>query len=313
MLPLGGAKQGSTLAMLLLGRNRVVSRDQLINGLWGALPPPSAGPTLETYVSRLRRVLKADGHGPRLVTQSPGYRLRVEAGELDLERFETLLDQAGAARSADDPRAAGNDLRDALALFRGEPLEDLAHAPFATEEIRRLEELRLGALEQRLDADLAVGRHAEVVGELEALTARNPFREILWAQLMLALYRSGRQGEALMAFDRARRALAEELGVDPGQALKQLHSQILQQAPSLEPATPSPAPAAAARSTGGTTAGPAAPWEEAASAPALAPSRRVVEPPTPATRGKQRALHRRPLPRRRAAVLGSWLLLQRRS
>jgi DNA-binding SARP family transcriptional activator/ABC-type transport system substrate-binding protein len=309
VLPLGGAKQGSTLAMLLLGRNRVVSRDHLIDGLWGTSPPPSAGSTLETYVSRLRRVLHDDGHGPRLVTQSPGYRLRVEAGELDLERFETLLDRAGAALSAGDPQGAGNDLRDALMLFRGEPLEDLAHAPFATEEIRRLEELRLGALEQRLDADLAVGRNTEVVGELESLTARNPFREIFWAQLMLALYRSGRQGEALMAFERARRALAEELGVDPGQALKQLHSQILQQAPSLEPATPSHAPAAAARSIEGTAAGPGALWGEAASTPSSATPPMIVESPTPAPRGWQRALHRRPLPRRRAVVLGSALAL----
>lgn len=307
MLPLGGAKQGSTLAMLLLARNRVVSRDQLVEGLWGASPPPSAGPTLETYVSRLRRVLHDDGHGPRVVTQPPGYRLRVEAGELDLERFETLLDHARAARSAGDARGSGNYLRDALALFRGEPLEDLAHVPFATAEIRRLEELRLGALEQRLDADLAVGRHAEVVGELESLTARNPFRETLWAQLMLALYRSGRQGEALMTFDRARRALAEELGVDPGHALKQLHSQILEQAPSLEPAIPSPAPAAAA---GETTAGRAALGDEATSAPSPVTPSRIVEPPTRATRGEHRApLYPRPIPRRLGVAVAAALVI----
>jgi DNA-binding SARP family transcriptional activator len=239
-LPLGGAKQRATLAMLLLGRNQVVSREQLIDGLWGASPPPTAGPTLETYVSRLRRVLQNDGHGARLVTQPPGYRLRVEPGELDLERLEVLLDQASRARAASDPEAAANHLREALSLFRGAPLEDLARTPFAREEIGRLEELRLGALEQRLDADLAVGRHAEVVGELEVMAARNPFRESLWAQLMLALYQSGRQGEALNAFDRARRILAEELGLEPGQALKHLHRQILQQDPSLELASPPP-------------------------------------------------------------------------
>src|SRR5919106_5350724 len=170
-LPLGGAKQGSTLALLLLGRNRVVSRDHLVDGLWGASPPPSAGATLETYVSRLRRVLRDEGDDARLLTQSPGYRLRVEPGEFDLERFETLLDDGREARAAGNPLKAGKALRDALALFRGEPLEDLAHVPFAAEEIRRLEELRLAALEERLDADLAVGRHAELVAELESLTA----------------------------------------------------------------------------------------------------------------------------------------------
>jgi DNA-binding SARP family transcriptional activator/ABC-type transport system substrate-binding protein len=239
LLQLGGAKQRATLAILLLGRNRVVSREQLIDGLWGASPPPTAGPTLETYVSRLRRVLQEDQHGARLVTQPPGYRLRVEADELDLERFETLLQRARTAEADHDAEAASNNLRDALTLFRGTPLEDLAHAPFARQEIARLEELQLGALEERVDADLALGRHAKLIGELESLAARHPFRERLWAQLMLALYRSGRQGEALNAFDRARQILAEELGLEPGQTLKHLHRQILQQDPSLERTAPS--------------------------------------------------------------------------
>jgi DNA-binding SARP family transcriptional activator/ABC-type transport system substrate-binding protein len=249
VLPLGGAKQRATLAMLILGRNRVVSRDQLIDGLWGTSPPPTAGPTLETYVSRLRRVLQDPDDGARLITQRPGYHLRVEAGELDLERFETLLDEARTARSAGDPQVAADDLREALALFRGAPLEDLVHAPFAQGEIGHLEELRLAALEQRLDADLVVGRHTELVGELESLTARHPFREVLWGQLMLALYRSGRQGDALLAFDRARRTLAEELGVLPSPPLKDLHQQILLQHPSLDHATESRAPTAAATVT----------------------------------------------------------------
>jgi DNA-binding SARP family transcriptional activator/ABC-type transport system substrate-binding protein len=239
ILPLGGAKQRATLAILLLARNQVVSRDHLIDGLWGASPPPTAGPTLETYVSRLRRVLPDDG-GARLVTQPPGYRLRIETGELDLERFETLLDQARRARASGDLAPAADDLRAALSLFRGAPLEDLAHAPFAPEAIGRLDDLRLSAIEERLDADLALGRHAEVIGELESLAARNPFRERLWAQLMLALYRSGRQAEALNAFDRARRILGEELGLEPSQALKHLHRQILRQDPSLEPTAPPP-------------------------------------------------------------------------
>jgi DNA-binding SARP family transcriptional activator/ABC-type oligopeptide transport system substrate-binding subunit len=239
LLPLGGAKQRATLAILLLGRNRVVSREQLIDGLWGASPPPTAGPTLETYVSRLRRVLREDGHAARLVTQPPGYRLRVESDELDLERFETLLQRARTAEADHDAEAASNNLREALTLFRGAPLEDLARAPFARQEIARLDELQLGALEERVDADLALDRHAELIGELESLAARHPFRERLWAQLMLALYRSGRQGEALNAFDRVRRILAEELGLEPGQTLKHLHRQILQQDPSLERAGPS--------------------------------------------------------------------------
>jgi len=221
-LRLGGAKQRSTLAILLLGRNRVVARDRLIEGLWGASPPPTAGATLDTYLSRLRRLLPGDAGAARLVTQPPGYRLRVEAGELDLERFETLLDRARRGYASGDARAAARDLREALSLFRGTPLEDLVHAPFAQAEIGPLEELRLSALERRLEADLADGRDAELVSELEALTARHPFRETLWAQLMLALYRAGRQAEALNAFDRARRTLAEEFGLEPGQALKQL-------------------------------------------------------------------------------------------
>jgi DNA-binding SARP family transcriptional activator/ABC-type oligopeptide transport system substrate-binding subunit len=276
-LPLGGAKQRSTLAMLLLSRNQVVSRDRLIDGVWGASPPPSAGPTLETYVSRLRRVLPDDGHGDRVVTQAPGYRLRVEAGELDLERFETLLEQARTARAAEEPEAAGNALRQALLLFRGAPLEDLVHAPFAQAEIGRLEELRLGALEQRLEADLAVGRHAEVVGELESLAARHPFREALWGRLMLALYRSGRQGEALLAFDRARRTLAEELGADPGPSLKKLHRQILQHDPSLEHTA---SRSGVARATAGAPGGPA-PADAAHLAPAAPELQRATPPPSP--------------------------------
>jgi DNA-binding SARP family transcriptional activator/ABC-type transport system substrate-binding protein len=276
-LPLGGAKQRSTLAMLLLSRNQVVSRDRLIDGVWGASPPPSARPTLETYVSRLRRVLPDDGHGDRVVTQAPGYRLRVEASELDLERFETLLERARTARAAEEPEAAGNALRQALLLFRGAPLEDLVHAPFAQAEIGRLEELRLGALEQRLEADLAVGRHAEVVGELESLAARHPFREALWGQLMLALYRSGRQGEALLAFDRARGTLAEELGADLGPSLKKLHRQILQHDPSLEHTA---SRSGVARATAGAPGGPA-PADAAHRAPAAPELPRATPPPTP--------------------------------
>ena len=234
-LELGGAKQRSALAMLVLARGRVVSRDRLIDGLWGPSPPPSAGASLDTYMSRIRRALPEDERGARLLTQTPGYRLRVEAGELDLERFEMLLADARAARAGGDPVRAAGQLHEAHTLFRGGPLEDLVHVPFAGPEIGHLDELRLSALEQRLDADLAAGRHAEVIGELEAQAARNPFREGLWGSLMLALYRSGRQAEALSTFDRARRILAEHLGLEPGQSLKRLQHQMLEQDVSLDP------------------------------------------------------------------------------
>jgi DNA-binding SARP family transcriptional activator/ABC-type transport system substrate-binding protein len=299
-LPLGGAKQRSTLAILLLARNQVVSRDRLIEGLWGASPPPTAAGTLDTYLSRLRRLLPGSEDTPRLVTQPPGYRLRVEAGELDLERFETLLERARMARASGDAGTAARDLRAALELFRGTPLEDLVHAPFAQDEIGPLEELRLIALELRLEADLADGRDAELVGELEALTARNPFRETLWAELMLALYRSGRQVEALDAFDRARRILAEQLGLEPGQALKQLQSQILRQDPSLEPGEAVRAAAAAAAPTEEAARGRGAipePRSASVRAPPIAP------PATPPARAADHVLTRSPRRTRWRAAL----------
>ncbi len=254
VLPLGGEKQRAALAMLLLHRNVVVSRDHLIEGIWGEAPPVSASSTLDTYISRLRKVLPEDRSGRRLITRPPGYLLWVEEGELDLQRFETLLDHARSALASEDRRTAREDLGEALSLFKGAPLQDLAHAPFAQAEVGRLEQLRLGALEQRLDSDLEIGRNYEVVGELESLVVRFPYRERLWALLMLALYRSGRQGDALMVFDQARRILTEELGVDPGQPLQQLHHRILQHDPSLELARAS---AAAGRSIGGLSSSPA--------------------------------------------------------
>jgi DNA-binding SARP family transcriptional activator len=280
----------------------------LIDGLWGESPPPSAARTLETYVSRLRRVLHPKGADERLVTQPPGYRMRVEPDELDLARFEALLDRARAARDSDDPETAADALRKALSLFRGAPLEDLAHAPFAEAEIGRLDDLRLDALEQRLEADLALGRHAEVVGELESLTTRHPFREALWSQLMLALYRSGRQGEALEAFDRARRTLSEELGVYPGQALKDLHRQILEQDPSLEPAVATAASGAPATSTGDASTEPTARSGDPGTTLARAPPPRAAEPPAPTPRGEDRP-GRAVLPRRRAVAVGLPLIL----
>jgi DNA-binding SARP family transcriptional activator/ABC-type transport system substrate-binding protein len=233
ILPLGGAKQRAALAILLLHHGQVVSRDRLVDGIWGDWPPATAAHTLETYISRLRKALHGDGHPERLRTRAPGYLLVVDDGELDLQRLEARIDQGRRALAADDPEAASDQLTRGLALFRGAPLEDLAYAPFAQAELGRLDDLRATALEQRIDADLALGRHADLIGELECLVADYPLREHAWGQLMLAEYRSGRQGQALATFDHARHRLADELGIDPGQSLQQLHQQILRQDPAL--------------------------------------------------------------------------------
>ena len=231
-LAVGGGKQRALLAVLLLHANEVVSTDRLLDDLWGSSPPATAVKSIQLYVSRLRKEL---GEG-RLVTRAPGYVLRVERSELDVARFEQLV---GEARVAEAERAA-RKLREALALWRGRPLADLAYEPFAQAEIARLEELRLDALELRIEADLAGGRHTQLVGELEALVAEHPLRERLWMQLMLALYRSSRQAEALEAYRGARRVLDEQLGLDPSAELKQLQQSILEHDPALDLA---PAPA----------------------------------------------------------------------
>ena len=237
-LALGGARQRALLAALLLHANEVVSIDRLIDALWAQSPPPTAAKAVQVYVSRLR---KEFGEG-RLVTRAPGYVLRVERSELDLGRFEQLLSEARGA----DPATAPQKLRRALALWRGPALSDLAYEPFLQTEIARLEELRRAALDQRIDADLAAGRHAELVGELEALIAEHPLREHLRCQLMLALYRSGRQADALAAYREARRQFAEDLGLEPSKELQRLERAILDQDPSLEPAQDAPAAARAA-------------------------------------------------------------------
>jgi DNA-binding SARP family transcriptional activator len=226
-LALGGVKQRSLLALLLLHANELVSTDRLVDQLWGAAPPLTAGKSIQVYVSRLRKVLDDQ----RLATHAPGYVLRVEPPELDLARFEQL---AGEARRA-APEVATRKLREALALWRGPALADLAYEPFAQVEIARLEEMRLAVLEQRIDADLACGCHAELAGELTALVSRHPLRERLRCQLMLALYRSGRQAEALDAYRAARRELLEELGLEPSEELKRLEQAILRQDPALDP------------------------------------------------------------------------------
>jgi DNA-binding SARP family transcriptional activator len=233
-LELGGAKQRSLLAILLLHANQVVSTDRLIDELWGAEPPATAAKGIQVIVSKLRKKLG----GGRLATQARGYVLRVDPTELDLARFERLVAEARGAA----PENAARKLRQALALWRGPALADLAYEPFAQAEIARLEELRLAALDQRIDADLAVGRHAELVGELEALVGQHPLRERLRCQLMLALYRSARQAEALDAYRAAGRELSEELGLEPSEELKQLQNAILQQDPALELSGRAPTP-----------------------------------------------------------------------
>jgi DNA-binding SARP family transcriptional activator len=229
-LALGGPKQRAVLAMLLLQANQPVSRDRLIDGLWGESPPRTAAHTLDDYVSRLRRTLGAD----RIDRRPAGYLIRVEPGELDLERFEALLEQGRSAAAAGDAAQASDVLSKALGLWRGRALADLASEPFAVSESERLGERRLLALEARIDADLAIGRGRDLVGELERLVAAHPFRERPLGQLMLSLYRGGRQAEALAAYQAFRRRSVEELGIEPGQALRKLEQAILRQDSSLD-------------------------------------------------------------------------------
>jgi DNA-binding SARP family transcriptional activator len=227
---LGGAKQRAVLAMLGLEANRAVTADRLIEGLWGDQPPPSAAKMVQNYVWRLRTVL-AD-NGAAIVTRGRGYELRIDRELVDVCRLERLVSEA--ARAVEAGRPANGAAREALALFRGDPLADVADEPFAIAEIRRLEELRVTAAELAIEADLAAGRHQEVTGEIDALLAENPLRERLYAQRMLALYRCGRQAEALEAYRDARRTLVEEIGVEPTPELSRLHDAILRQDPSLD-------------------------------------------------------------------------------
>lgn len=229
-LALVGGKQSALLAFLLLHANETVSSEKLVEELWDGSPPPSAPKIVQNYVSRLRREL-GDG---LLVTRGRGYELRVEPGELDVDRFTELLEAGRRAMASNEPEVAATTLRAALSLWHGRALAEFAGNGFAHPEIDRLEELRLAALTERVEADLALGRHADLVGELEALTARHPFQERLLAQRMLALYRSGRQAEALEVYRGARHALVEQLGIEPGASLQALERAILQQDPALE-------------------------------------------------------------------------------
>jgi DNA-binding SARP family transcriptional activator len=226
---LGAAKQRALLAMLAMRANQTLSAAELLEGLWGDDPPRSATKMVQQYVSRLRRLI--DGDGAEILTRGQGYELRIAPDNVDAGRFERLV--------------AGGAGREALALWRGPPLADVAATPFAAEAIRRLEALRLRALEQAIDADLEAGRHHEVVGELESLVAAHPLSEHLHGRLMLALYRCGRQVDALSLYLRLRSALVGEIGVEPGPQLRRLHEAILRQDPWLEQRALQPAPGAA--------------------------------------------------------------------
>ena len=228
-IALGGQKRRALLAVLLLEANQVVSRDRLIDALWGEDPPETARNTIQVYISQLRKLLP-DG---ALETAPPGYRLVIEADSVDLFEFMRLSEEGRIALRAADAAGAADALRAALALWRGAPLADLPWEPFAQAEIVRLEELRLAALEDRIEADLALGRHGQLVIELERLVAEQPFRERLRAQLMLALYRSGRQTDALAVYQRGRRTLVDELGIEPSESLRHLERAILAHDPAL--------------------------------------------------------------------------------
>jgi DNA-binding SARP family transcriptional activator len=226
---LGGPRQRALLALLLLHANEVVPADRLIDELWPNEPPQTGRAALRVRVSQLRKALGADA----IVTRPPGYVLAVGPDQLDLFRFERLAEEVRRALEASEAERARGLALDALALWRGPPLADVADLDFGRIEAGRLEELRLAVLERRIEADLALGRHDGVVGELETLAAQHPLREHLAEQLMLALYRSGRQAEALGVYQRARRALVDELGIEPSESLKQLEAAILRHEPSL--------------------------------------------------------------------------------
>ncbi|MEA2283178.1 MAG: peptide/nickel transport system substrate-binding protein [Solirubrobacteraceae bacterium] len=230
VLALGGSKPRALLACLLLHANEVVSRDQLIDSLWGDAAPASAQPSLDSYVARLRGLL---GHN-RIVRRRPGYLLVVEPAELDLARFEALLHAAREHAADGDLTTAASELRAALSLWRGPALADLVYESFASDEAQRLEERRLVAFEERFDVELAAGGGTELVAELEALARDHPLRERLLGQLMLALYRAGRQAEALAVFQAARVGLADELGLSPGPPLRDLEERILRHDPGLD-------------------------------------------------------------------------------
>jgi DNA-binding SARP family transcriptional activator/pimeloyl-ACP methyl ester carboxylesterase len=233
-LELGGARTRAVLAMLVVHANQVVSADRLAGELWPGTPADRAAASLQVRISELRKVFRSAGEAHRLVTQPPGYLLRVAPDELDALRFEALAAAGGAALAEGDAAVAAQHLDEALALWRGPVLGDVDAAPFARTEASRLEEARLAALESRVEARLASGRHRELIAELDQLTAAHPLRERLWSQRMLALYRSGCQADALRAYSELRAILVGELAIEPGPDVRDLHARILRQDPALD-------------------------------------------------------------------------------
>jgi DNA-binding SARP family transcriptional activator len=225
---LGGQKPRTLFAVLALEPGRVVSVDRLVEALWPGDPPDTAGHAIQVYVSQLRKAL-----GPVIATRAPGYVLELDPERVDAHRITRLAQEGRAALEGGEPEAAEVALREALALWRGPALADFLYEPFAQTQIARFEELRTVVVEERIEADLALGRHVELVSELEALVQAERLRERPRAQLMLALYRSGRQADALAAYRDARETLVEELGIDPGPELRELEAAILRQDESL--------------------------------------------------------------------------------
>ena len=241
-IEVGGPRHRKLLAVLLVNAGDVVSSERLISALWGEDPPISAPSMLHVRVSEIRNALRAGrvDRNAGIVTRHSGYQLQVGVDELDSRRFERLAAAGRQALTRGDNVSASAKLREALALWRGPPLAEVADEPFAQGEIARLEALHLQALEDRLEADLALGHHGDAIAELEALVAEHPLRERFWCQLMLAQYRAGRQGDALQTYQAVRALLVEQLGVEPGSELRRLHAAILGQDRALELLTPVP-------------------------------------------------------------------------
>ena len=249
VVELGATKERLVLGLLLAAANTIVSVERLADEVWGSEPPESAVASLRVYVSRLRKAL---GEADRIVTRPTGYSIRVDPDECDAFQFEALLDRGREELASGRAVDASATLRSALALWRGDALTDVCDLPLARAEAVRLEEARLEAVEARIEAELACGRHSALVGELEALVGSHPLREQLWAFRMVALYRSGRQADALRAYQELRRTLADELGIDPSPALRELEGQILRQ----ELAGPEPVPAGRSEEDEGGDASP---------------------------------------------------------
>jgi len=260
-LAIVGPKRRALLALLLLHHNLLVSADRIIDGLWGDDPPPSARTQVHSLVSALRRKFGASETGVNIVTRPPGYLLRVDPDRIDLTLFERRVANARSAAAAGQLSTAAEAFRDALALWRG-PALDGVDAPFVTAEAARLEEQRFVALEERIAAELGLGRHGALVAELVSLVGEHPLREGLRASLMLALYRSGRRAEALEVYRRGHEVLVEDEGLDPSRRLRELERAILQDEPSLQlgardpRSAPASAPASVSAATGEPPGGP---------------------------------------------------------